>query len=130
MNLLLDTCAIIWTASDAAQLSAAAREAVMNPDSRLFVSAVSCAEVACLCERGRIRVEPHWRTWFDRVLDSNGWPALPADLAVVQEAYALPEAFHRDPCDRIIVATARIHDLHVVTADRRILDYPHVRSLW
>ncbi len=42
----------------------------------------------------------------------------------------LPDTFHTDPADRIIAATARIHDLTVLTADRKILDYPHVSSAW
>jgi PIN domain nuclease of toxin-antitoxin system len=51
-------------------------------------------------------------------------------LDVVEEAYSLPEPFHRDPADRIIVATARRRDCPVVTADAKIRGYPHVRTLW
>jgi PIN domain nuclease of toxin-antitoxin system len=47
-----------------------------------------------------------------------------------EEAYSLPEPFHPDLVDRIMVATARVHDLVPLTADRKILDYPHVRSAW
>lgn len=130
MKLLLDTCAIIWAVSEPADLSAPAANALESVDSRVFVSPISCAEVACLAERDRIRVTPHWRTWFDRAVADNGWMVLDIDLETVQEAYALPGVFHRDPADRLIVATARVKGLHVVTADKRILDYPHVRSVW
>jgi PIN domain nuclease of toxin-antitoxin system len=47
---------------------------------------------------------------------------------VAMEAYALPGVFHRDPADRLLVAAARQHGLTLVTADERILAYPHVRS--
>jgi PIN domain nuclease of toxin-antitoxin system len=41
----------------------------------------------------------------------------------------LPDPIHRDPADRIIIATARLEDLTIITTDRLILDYPHVKSL-
>jgi PIN domain nuclease of toxin-antitoxin system len=47
---------------------------------------------------------------------------------VALEAYALPGAFHRDPADRLLVAAARRNNLTLVTADDRILAYPHARS--
>ena len=47
----------------------------------------------------------------------------------MEEAFSLPEPIHRDPADRIIIATARVYDLDVVTTDARILAYPHVRTL-
>jgi PIN domain nuclease of toxin-antitoxin system len=47
---------------------------------------------------------------------------------IAMEGYALPGAFHRDPADRILVATARRDGLTLVTADDRILAYPHART--
>ena len=129
MNVLLDTCTVIWAASDPDALSNAARELLLARDSAVHVSPASCAEIACLQERGRIEITEHWRTWFDRCLADNGWRVLDITLRIVQEAYALPETFHRDPVDRLIVGTARVHDCTLVTADTHILAYPHVRSL-
>jgi len=129
MNVLLDTCAIIWCVSDPDRLSAATREIVTASDSSIFVSAISCAEIACLAENGRIEVTPHWRTWFNDAVTENRWSVLDIDLETVQEAFSLPGDFHRDPADRFIVAAARLRRMTVVTADRKILDYPHVQSL-
>ena len=129
MNLLLDTCAVIWCVSSPRKLSPAAREAIVDQDARVHVSAISCAEIACLADDGRITVTPHWRTWFDRAVADNGWSVLDINVATVQEAFSLPGAFHRDPADRFIVAAARLRDLTIVTADRKILDYPHVKSV-
>lgn len=94
----------------------------------MYVSAISCAEIACLAEANRIAVSPHWRTWFDRSVADNGWSVLDIDLETVQEAFSLPGEFHRDPADRFIVAAARLHRMLVITGDRKILDYPHVQS--
>ena len=130
MSLLLDTCAMIWCVSDPDSLTSDARAAVTSEDSRVFVSAISCAEIACLAQAGKISVTPHWRTWFDRAIEDNGWGVLDIDLETVQEAFSLPDFSHRDPADRFIIAAARINHLSIVTADHKLLDYPHARSIW
>ena len=129
MNVLLDTCAMVWCVSDPQQLSAEARDMVTAADASVAVSAISCAEIACLAESGRIEVTPHWRTWFNNAVTENGWSVLDIDLETVQEAFSLPGDFHRDPADRFIVAAARLRRIPILTADRKILDYPHVQSL-
>jgi PIN domain nuclease of toxin-antitoxin system len=48
----------------------------------------------------------------------------------MEEAYSLPETFHADPADRIITATARLKKYTLLTADRKILSYPHVNAIW
>ena len=130
MNVLLDTCVMIWCVSDPQRLSTAARNIVTAADTSVSVSTINCAEIACLAESGRIEVAPHWRTWFDRAVTDNGWSVLDIDLETVQEAFSLPGDFHRDLADRFIVATARLRRLYVMTADRKIIDYPHVQSVY
>jgi PIN domain nuclease of toxin-antitoxin system len=58
-----------------------------------------------------------------------GIALLPLTPTIAIESTKLPGTFHRDPADQIIVATARIHDVPLLTMDRRIMDYPHVRTL-
>ncbi len=130
MNVILDTCALIWCVSDPDSLAPAAHRVLMAADTRVFVSVISCAEIACLAEAGKITVKPHWRRWFDNAVADNGWSVLDIDLLTVQEAFSLPGDFHRDPADCFITAAARLNRMHVVTADRKILDYPHVQSIW
>lgn len=130
MTIVLDTCAILWSVGDPARLPQPVAEALVRGDTEVCASAISCAEIACATERGRLELDRHWRLWFRHYVERNGWTVLPIDREVVEEAYALPEPFHRDPADRIIVATARRLAVPVVTADARILGYPHVRTLW
>jgi PIN domain nuclease of toxin-antitoxin system len=129
MKLLLDTCAIIWIVSGAKELSKHARTLIEGPGGEVYYCPISCAEVSWAAERKRITIDRHWKLWFRHYVDLNGWEGVPIDLDIVEEAYSLPEPFHADPVDRLIVATARIHDLTVVTGDRRILDYPHIRTI-
>lgn len=64
------------------------------------------------------------------MVELNSWRVADIDLQVLEEAYSLPGEFHRDPVDRIVTATARLRGLTVLTADRKILDYPHVSARW
>ena len=130
MKLLLDTCSIIWTVSEPEKLTNRARELLKHPDSQIFVSVISCAEIACAAERGRIQIDRHWKIWFRYFVELNGWQTVPIDLEIMEEAYSLPDHFHQDPADRIIVATARIFSCSLVTADNKLLEYPHVQTLW
>ena len=130
MTVVLDTCAIVWAIGDPARLPDTVAGILTADDTRVCVSAVSCAEIACASQRGRIDIDRHWRRWFRHYVELNGWTVLPIDLDTVEEAYALPDPFHRDPADRLIVAAARGLSAPVVTADARILDYPHVKTLW
>ena len=130
MKVLLDTCAIIWSVAAPERLSAASRGTLTSDEVEVWVSPISCAEIVCASDRGRISLDRHWRLWFRHFVDLNRWHVADIDLAVVEEAYSLPEPFHRDPADRIIVATARRLRCPVITADGKILEYPHVETVW
>lgn len=130
MKLLLDTCAILWAVAEPERLSTNGRQSMSDPDAEIFVSVISCAEIARAAGRGRLKLDRHWKGWFRDYTELDGWQPVPVDPGIMEEAYSLPEYSHRDPADRIIVATARKLELHVLTADRRMPDYPHVETIW
>ena len=99
LKVLLDTCALIWAVSDAEKLSVSASELLEASDTEIFVSVISCAEVACLADGGRITLDRHWKTWFNQAVELNQWQTVEIGLEVIQEAYSLPTPFHRDPAD-------------------------------
>jgi PIN domain nuclease of toxin-antitoxin system len=129
VNLLLDTCAIIFIARSPTRLSAEARRAVTDAGNTVFVSVVSVGELACLSDRKRIILPGHWKTWFRGCADAQGWNVVPLSVEVMEEAYSLPDPIHRDPVDRVLIATARLEGMTVVTTDRLILDYPHAKAM-
>jgi PIN domain nuclease of toxin-antitoxin system len=129
MRVLLDTCAIIWAVSLPEKLTDDAVNVLEKPDSEVCVSPISCAEIACLQERGRIELDRHWKTWFDYYIELNGWHVIDISLSIIQDSFALPPPFHSDPSDRIITATARNLSLKLITGDRKIIDYPFVETL-
>ncbi len=129
MKVLLDTCAIIWSVSAPEKLPKKAVKTLQDKSTEVFVSPISCAEIACLEERGRITLDRHWKNWFDFYVQLNGWHIIDISLPIIQEAFALPPPFHADPADRIITATARLMQLKLITGDRKIIDYPFVETL-
>ena len=130
MPYLLDTCAVLFVAENTADLSPATLKVIdAAPAGDVFVSAISVAELACLHERGKITLKQHWRAWWDALLRRTGWACLPITAEVLAEAYSLPPPIHRDPADRILIATARVERLMLVTTDAKIRGYPHVATV-
>ena len=127
MPYLLDTCAILFIAENTADLSPATRKLIdAAPAGEVFASAISVAELACLQERRRISLKQHWRAWWDALLKRTAWACLPITAEVMAEAYSLPPPIHRDPADRVLIATARLQRLTLVTTGGKIRGYPHV----
>jgi PIN domain nuclease of toxin-antitoxin system len=124
MRYLLDTCAVLWLAGDGANLSQDTVAGLESPQSEVFVSAITSAELACLVRKNKIELPTHWRRWFRDAIDCNAWTVLPVDLENIEEAYALPGEFHPDPADRVLVAAARLNKLTLVTGDQKILAQP------
>jgi PIN domain nuclease of toxin-antitoxin system len=125
-RLLLDTHAAIWLLEGSAKLGAAARSAVNNAES-VALSDLSLLEVAMLGARGSIVLRPDIASALEAFRERL--VILPIDAHVAAEAVriALP---HRDPFDRVIAATARVHGLTLVTRDRRIAEAGVVTVIW
>lgn len=95
----------------------------------LGVSAISCWEVAKLVEAGRLELQRPVEDWLSHALSYPGVELLPLTPSIAVESTRLPGEFHRDPADQIIVATARVQQCKLATADLQILRYPHVECI-
>ena len=124
MTALLDTHILVWWLNESTQLSPAQRDVVSTADthSPLLVSDISLWEVATLCGLGRIQLSMPLRHWLDKAVAPPLVRRQGISPAVAAEVVALPESFHRDPADRILVATARVMGATLLTQDRRIVD--------
>ena len=125
--IILDTHIWIWWVDGGGQLppncSALIRAESANG---LGVCAISCWEVAKLVELGRLQLTVPVDQWLAQALQKPV-QLLPLSPEVAVGATQLPGTFHRDPADQLIVATARLYDCPLVTVDRLIRAYPHVR---
>ena len=102
---------------------------VRDDGDRLAVSVISCWEIAKLVELGRLHLPRRLDEWFPDALGPSGVELIPLTPSIAIDACNLPGEFHRDPADQIIVATARVHDMSLATADGKIRGYPYVRIL-
>jgi len=128
--ILLDTQIWVWWVNGAAQLAPRQLHHIQtNQAAGLGVSIISCWEVAKLVERGRLQLAGPVLQWLHQALASPGVLQLDLTPEIAVESTQLPLPFHRDPADQIIVATARIHAIPLLTADARLLQYPHVTTL-
>lgn len=128
MKLLLDTCTFLWVASDAADLSERAREAFQDPENDVFLSAVSCWEIAVKHALGRLPLPESPESWIPRIRGELGIAPLGVDEEAALHLARLPQ-LHRDPFDRMLVCQAVVGGLVIVTPDQALLQYA-VRALW
>lgn len=128
--ILLDTHVWIWWVHDEAELTDACRDLLQAHESDgLGLSAISCWEVAKLVQRNRLILPVPLDDWMDQALAYPGIQLLDLSPRVAVESVQLPGDFHQDPADQIIVATARLHNVPLITADKLILKYPHVHTI-
>lgn len=123
---LWDTHALIWAMEDDPLLSPKARAAARESN-RHAIAGISLWEVACLVHKGRIRLSLPIEDWMHAVCDRL--PVLSLSGAIAIRCYRLGE-FHGDPADRIIVATALVHGLTLVTRDEAMTRHPGLVTLW
>jgi PIN domain nuclease of toxin-antitoxin system len=128
--IILDTHIWVWWIHREPRLTDRMREQIQAHEADgLGVSIFSCWEVAKLVEIKKLSLHCPLEEWLDTALAYPGIQLLDLSKEIIVESTRLPGEFHRDPADQIIVATARIHDCPLLTADSKILHYPHVKLL-
>ena len=123
-KLLLDTHTFIWFAvGENLPKSIVALIEKAQVESRLFMSDISTWEIAMLATRNRISITNDPLVWIKEAIELIGIQMLRLLPDVVVDSCRLPQWEHKEPADRIIVSTARIHQLTLVTADEKIIAY-------
>jgi len=123
--LLLDTHTLIWLMEGASRLSRTARKLAEEAakDGVLRVSAISLWEIATLESKGRLSFDRDCQTWINEMLASPGLHLVPLTPEIAVQSTRLPGTIHGDPADRILIATARVLNATLLTADDKILAY-------
>ena len=124
MTALLDTHVLLWWLQGDGPLSPGQRRTLgaADGDSPLRVSDISLWEVAMLHSLGRIQLKLPLRDWLEKAVAPPLVRRHGISPAIAAELAALPDWFHRDPADRVLVATARVLGATLLTQDRRILE--------
>lgn len=129
MNLLLDTCVLLWSAGEPHKLSRRARERLEQPGAKLYVSSISAFEISIKVCKGKLQLPVTARQWFRETISVFKIQEIPVTSEVACLAPELPAPV-ADPCDRMILATAEILGMAVVTSDRLLRDYGGVEVIW
>ena len=131
--IIIDTHILVWWVSGDQSLSKSAYQAIndtLASDREVIVSCISAWEISMLIEKGRLVLSMDVASWLDHVSQINGVRFMPIDNEIGVKATMLPGEFHKDPADRMIVATARKLAVPLVTADAKMIQYEHVKTIW
>jgi PIN domain nuclease of toxin-antitoxin system len=123
-RLLLDTHIVIRWLAEPQKLSRSQLRAVEHAASRsepVAISDVTLLEIAVLLGEGSHRINSNIEDLFTELQDSPFFQILPLTYEIAAEVAAVGGSL-RDPADRAIVATARVHRLKLVTSDQRIIE--------
>ena len=127
--LLLDTHTFIWLATDRTRLSEKVIGLITDDPAGLFISSITATEIGLLSNAKKIDTFGSAKEFLSKNLRLFGIHEIPVDVELAFASTQLP-AIHRDPFDRIIIATAQKHKMTILTKDRMIPSYPNVKAVW
>lgn len=132
MPSVLDTHAWVWWVTNDRRLSSRGRSAIERAAKRgeLYLSIYSIWEMAKKIEKGQLALDRPLDEWLDAALSVDGLQVAELTRPLLVDSCRLPQPFHGDPADQIIVSTARALSATLVTKDARLQDYAHVRTVW
>jgi PIN domain nuclease of toxin-antitoxin system len=130
--IVLDTHTWIWFISKPEVLSKRAKKAVSAAvkEKSVLISSISAWEVALLVIKKRLTLSLDVTDWIAK---SEGLPFIQfiaVSNSIAIKSVNLPQPLHPDPADRIIIATALSAGVPLVTKDKKLLNYPHVKTIW
>ncbi|KAF3997179.1 type II toxin-antitoxin system VapC family toxin [Glaciimonas immobilis] len=130
--IVLDTHTLVWWLTGDPTLSNNAKAAIAleQEGGEIIVSTISTWEIAMLVQREKLLLSMDVDSWLATAAQIEGLRFIPVDVEVAIKSVTLPGDFHKDPADRMIVATARILAAPLVTKDEKIRAYAHVKTIW
>jgi len=132
MPIFLDTHAWVWWVTEDRRLSKNASQTIQHAarTEGVWLSMISVWEVAKKIDKKQIVLDRPLRQWMDQALGVAGLLLAELTPAILLESCELPQPFHGDPADQMIVASVRQHRAKLVTRDRHLRNYPHVQTVW
>ncbi|MGH7961680.1 MAG: type II toxin-antitoxin system VapC family toxin [Candidatus Binatia bacterium] len=130
--ILLDTHVLLWLCVEPQRLSRPATTAIKRAVSAggVAIASISLWEIAMLIALGRLSIREPPEAWIARLLVSSGVVVKDLTPAVAVLSTQFPADFPHDPADRLIAATARVHDLTLATRDRKIRSSTLIQTIW
>jgi PIN domain nuclease of toxin-antitoxin system len=132
MRTFLDTHAWMWWVTEDRRLSKKAAASIRDAiaEGGVWLPAIAIWEIAKKVEKRKLVFDRPLRQWVEEATSVAGLLIADLTLSILVESCELPQPFHGDPADQMIVATVRQHDAVLITKDRRLRKYPHVDTVW
>lgn len=128
MKLLLDTHIWIWSFLEPHKVSSEVSQALSDPRNERYLSSVSIWEAILLLEKKRLQISRDFGEWFKASMEELDLIEISITWEVAHEL-RFTILGYRDPADRFLVATAKVHDLTLVTADERLMQVQGLKVL-
>ena len=125
-NLILDTHTWLWfETGNKEKFSSAILSKIENglENGQVSVCAISMWEISMLASKKRINLHTPTLQWLKKSLETKGLSLIPLTPEITTESADLPDFFHGDPADRIIIASARLTNSILISQDQEILAY-------
>ncbi len=119
--MILDTCALIWLAENSRNISRETLLMIKEAPS-IHISAITCFEIALKHKVGKLKLPVPPKPWLELVLEHHDISIIEISGDIALLSAELPP-YHKDPCDRFIIATAKMLNMPVVTADQNFKHY-------
>jgi len=127
MKLLLDTHIWIWTVLEPWRVSSEVTQEIARAEA-VYLSPISIWELSLLAEKKTVVLHMDFAKWCQQAIREQALKEAPLTWEVAAEM-PFTRFMHRDPGDRFLVATAKVYDLTLVTADERLIAAPGVKVL-
>ena len=129
MPIIIDTCVLLWMVADPKKLSQKAVQLIKENQDSLCVSAISAFEISIKHKKKKLELPIDPWPWFEQAAAFYHLKEIPvsAKIAALAPDVDVP---HADPWDRIIIASAMTHGLHIVSPDHLIQKCPEVQVSW
>ncbi|MCP4414449.1 MAG: type II toxin-antitoxin system VapC family toxin [Gammaproteobacteria bacterium] len=130
---VIDTHILIWFVNGSDQLSKIAQDTInqtLASDDEIIISSISTWEISMLINKNRLVLSMDIESWLNNIENIQGFRFAPVDNEIAFKSTELPGEFHKDPADRMIVATARKLAVPLITADQKIRQYKHITTIW
>ena len=124
---VLDTHIWVWWLNDRFSYLSAQQIDCIEQSERVGVSIISCFEIAQLVKRGRLVLPLPTQEWLQEALVPAGVDLLPLTPAIACQAVSLSD-IHKDPFDRMIIATALAYQANLMSVDSHFKNYPELQG--